>query len=385
VTGKKKSPKTEKEKVPAGKAAPRKRRSAPEEREDESHALVPVGAPVEIEDREVELEEDHELEEEITVSPDDVLSSPPEVSGDAELTVLAVDEDEEAAGLVRYDPVRAYIHQIRRYPLLTPDEEHDVATRYVRTRDPGLARRLVTSNLRLVVKIAHEYSRVHQNLMDLVQEGNVGLIQAVEKFDPERGVKLSTYSSWWIRAYILKYLLNSWRLVKVGTTQAQRKLFFNLHKQQELLRERGVVPTPQLLAEALDVSEREVSEMQKRMAASDLSLSTPLRSDEDDGRTVMDLMSDHQGIPEEVVAADELRRLVSDKLHAYAAGLKGRDLVIMRERLLSDEPMTLKDIGDRYGISRERARQLEKRLMTQLREYLTTELGDNVVVALGFE
>jgi len=124
--------------------------------------------------------------------------------------------------------------------------------------------------------------------------------------------------------------------------------------------------------------------MQKRMAASDLSLSTPLRSDEDDGRTMMDLMSDHQGIPEEVVAADELRKLVSDKLHAYAARLKGRDLVIMRERLLSDEPMTLKDIGDRYGISRERARQLEKRLMTQLREYLTTELGDNVVVALGF-
>jgi len=369
-----------------GTASRRRGAARPDEPEDGARALIPVGAPVEIEDREVELEEEHEVEEEITVSPDDILSSPPEVSGDAELAVLAVGEDEEdVAGLVRYDPVRAYIHQIRRYPLLTPDEEHDVATRYVRTRDPALARRLVTSNLRLVVKIAHEYSRVHQNLMDLVQEGNVGLIQAVEKFDPERGVKLSTYSSWWIRAYILKYLLNSWRLVKVGTTQAQRKLFFNLHKQQELLRERGVVPTPQLLAEALDVSEREVSEMQKRMAASDLSLSTPLRSDEDDGRTVMDLMSDHQGIPDEVVAADELRRLVSDKLHAYAAGLKGRDLVIMRERLLSDEPMTLKDIGDRYGISRERARQLEKRLMTQLREYLTSELGDNVVVALGFE
>lgn len=385
MTGKKKIEKTDKEKVPAGKTGARKRKVAREKREDAGHSLIPVGRPIEVEDREVAFEEETEVEEEITVSPEDVLSSPPEVSGDAELAVLTVEDEEETAGLVRYDPVRAYIHQIRRYPLLTPDEEHDVATRYVRTRDPRLARRLVTSNLRLVVKIAHEYSRVHQNLMDLVQEGNVGLIQAVEKFDPERGVKLSTYSSWWIRAYILKHLLNSWRLVKVGTTQAQRKLFFNLHKQQELLRERGVVPTPQLLAEALDVSEREVTEMQKRMAASDLSLSTPLRSDEDDGRTMMDLMSDHQGIPEEVVAADELRKLVSDKLHAYAARLKGRDLVIMRERLLSDEPMTLKDIGDRYGISRERARQLEKRLMTQLREYLTTELGDNVVVALGFE
>ena len=370
MTGKKKSPKSEKSKTV---------------KKSES-ALIPANAPLEIEDREVEFEEESESEEEITVSPEDILSSAPESSEEAgEVTLLPAEEDDESAGLVRYDPVRAYIQQIRRYPLLTADEEHDVATRYVQTRDPRLGRRLVTSNLRLVVKIAHEYSRVHQNLMDLVQEGNIGLIQAVEKFDPERGVKLSTYSSWWIRAYILKYLLNSWRLVKVGTTQAQRKLFFNLHKQQELLRERGIVPTPQLLAEALDVSEREVSEMQKRMAASDLSLSTPLRSDEDDGRTLMDTMSDGQGIPDEVVAAEELRALVSEKLHAYAARLKGRDLVIMRERLLSDEPMTLKDIGDRYGISRERARQLEKRLMNQLREYLTEELGDNVVVALGFE
>jgi len=383
VTGKKKSPKNDKPKAPPKGGASRKAPPVADDREEGVVSLVPREAPLEIEDREVELEE--ESEEEITVSPEDILSTGPEPSVDEGLELLPVPDEDEAAGLVRYDPARAYIQQIRRYPLLTPDEEHDVATRYVRTRDPRLARRLVTSNLRLVVKIAHEYSRVHQNLMDLVQEGNIGLIQAVEKFDPERGVKLSTYSSWWIRAYILKYLLNSWRLVKVGTTQAQRKLFFNLHKQQELLRERGIVPTPQLLAEALDVSEREVSEMQKRMAASDLSLSTPLRSEEDDGRTIGDLMSDHQGIPDEVVAADELRRLVSEKLHAYAGRLKGRDLVIMRERLLSDEPMTLKDIGDRYGISRERARQLEKRLMNQLREYLTSELGDNVVVALGFE
>lgn len=349
-------------------------------------ALVPSTVPVDVEDSLVELESDPEEEEEITVSPEDILGAVPEpADAGGDLPVPDFSGDEDTSGLVRYDPVRAYIQQIRRYPLLTPDEEHDVATRYVRTRDPNLGRRLVTSNLRLVVKIAHEYSRVHQNLMDLVQEGNIGLIQAVEKFDPQRGVKLSTYSSWWIRAYILKYLLNSWRLVKIGTTQAQRKLFFNLHKQQELLRERGIVPTTQLLAEALDVPEREVNEMQKRMSAGDLSLSTPLRSDDDDGRTIMDLMGDHEGIPDEVVAAEELRSLVSEKLHAYASRLKGRDLVIMRERLLSDEPMTLKDIGDRYGISRERARQLEKRLMVQLREYLTSELGDNVVIALGFE
>lgn len=347
--------------------------------------LVPSSLPLEVSDEDVQIEDVAE-EEEITVNPEDILSSVPDSSTNIDdVLPIGFEEDDDVTGLVRYDPVRAYIQQIRRYPLLTPEEEHDLATRYVQTRDLQLAKKLVTSNLRLVVKIAHEYSRIHQNLMDLVQEGNIGLIQAVEKFEPDRGVKLSTYSSWWIRAYILKYLLNTWRLVKVGTTQAQRKLFFNLHKQQELLRERGIVPTAALLAEALDVPEREVTEMQKRMSASDLSLSTPLRSDEDDGRTMMDLIGDVSNMPDEVVAAEELRKIVTEKLHAFASRLKGRDLVIMRERLLSDEPMTLKDIGDRYGISRERARQLEKRLLKQMREYLTAELGDNVVVALGFE
>jgi RNA polymerase sigma-32 factor len=253
-------------------------------------------------------------------------------------------EDEDTTGLVRYDP-SARLHSAN--PPLSAayaEEELDIATRYVQSRDPQLAKKWS----RPTFACGEDRARVQPDsseLMDLVQEGNIGLIQAVEKFEPDRGVKLSTYSSWWIRAYILKYLLNTWRLVKVGTTQAQRKLFFNLHKQQELLRERGIVPTTALLAEALDVPEREVAEMQKRMAASDLSLSTPLRSDEDDGRTMMDLIGDTSSVPDEVVAAEELRKIVTEKLHAFARASRGGISSSCGERLLSDEPMTLKEIG----------------------------------------
>ncbi|MBN2723522.1 MAG: RNA polymerase factor sigma-32 [Deltaproteobacteria bacterium] len=336
---------------------------------------------VEISDNEVEFEDDSE-DEEILEGETEFLST--DESTDNRETSSYSDED-ESSGLVRYDPLRAYIHQVRRYPLLTPDEEFRIASDYYDNKNPASASKLVTSNLRLVVKIAHEYAKAHYNLLDLIQEGNVGLIQAVDKYDPYRGVKLSTYSSWWIRAYILKYLLNNWRLVKIGTTQAQRKLFFNLYKQQEALTAKGIVPTSQALATALDVPEREVKEMQKRLGSSDLSLSTPLDSSEGDSRSMMDVMPDPIETPDEIAGANEIHKLVSEKIQLFAKDLSGRDLVIMRERLLSDEPLTLKEIGDRYGISRERARQLEKRLLTKLREFLEDQLGENVNIALGFE
>jgi RNA polymerase sigma-32 factor len=338
---------------------------------------------VEVKDEDIEIEQD----EEILLEPEEVIGSPQVDSAkkSQEERVNAILKKSEGK-LVKYDPLKAYIQQVRHYPLLNADEEHQTAIIYQNTHDRKAAKRLITSNLRLVVKIAHEYSKVNNNLLDLIQEGNMGLIQAVEKFDPYRGVKLSTYSSWWIKAYILKYLLNNWRLVKIGTTQAQRKLFFNLHKQQDLLKSKGITPTSNQLAIALDVPEKEVKEMQKRLSSADLSLSTPVKSDDGDGKTVMDFMSNPKAkAPEEIVAADELHRLVSGKIKAFSKDLVGRDLVIMRDRLLSDEPMTLKQIGDRYGISRERARQIEKRLLKKLRAFLETELGDNVQIALGFQ
>ena len=293
---------------------------------------------------------------------------------------------EGTTALARRDPMAAYMAEARRYPLLTREEEHALAVRWVEDGDQDAARRLVTSNLRLVVKIAHEYRRAYQNLLDLVQEGNVGLVKAVQKFDPYRGVKLSTYSGWWIRAYILKYILNNWRLVKIGTTQNQRKLFFNLRKQREKLQAAGVDPTPERIAKELDVSPREVVEMERRMAAPDLSLDAPLGGDDDSsGRTRLDLIEDDFADPEDSVDAAEFKDLLQAKLRRFGADLEGRELEIFSDRLMADEPITLQDLGNRWGVSRERARQIEKRLILRLREYLQGELGDAVQIALGHE
>lgn len=293
---------------------------------------------------------------------------------------------EETVALARRDPMTAYMAEIRRHPLLSREEEYELAVRWVTQGDEEAAKKLVTANLRLVVKIAHEYKRTYQNLLDLVQEGNIGLIRAVQKFDPYRGVKLSTYSGWWIRAFILKFILNNWRLVKIGTTQNQRKLFFNLRKQQAMLKQAGIDPTPERVARALSVSESEVVEMDRRLAAPDASLHAPLRNhDGDVGRTRMDMMEDEHADPEKDVESAEFKHLLAEKLRRFGAGLSGRELEIFRDRLVADEPITLQDLGDRWGVSRERARQLEKRMVLRLREFLQAELGDAVQIALGQE
>jgi RNA polymerase sigma-32 factor len=292
---------------------------------------------------------------------------------------------EGTRALALRDPMAAYMSEVRRYPLLTREEEHDLAVEWVEHGNQEAAKRLVTSNLRLVVKIANEYRRGYQNLLDLVQEGNVGLMKAVQKFDPYRGVKLSTYSGWWIRAYVLKHILNNWRLVKIGTTQNQRKLFFNLRKQRDALVRAGVDPTAENIAKGLDVSTEEVIEMQKRMAAPDASLNAPLGSGGDEGtsRTRMDTLEDGAGGPEDAVSGDQFKRLLHDKLRTFGATLSGREAEIFTNRLIADEPVTLQDLGERWGVSRERARQVEKRMVLRLRAFLQEELGDAVQIALG--
>ncbi len=284
-----------------------------------------------------------------------------------------------SSSIAKRDPMAAYMADVRRYPLLTPDEEHDLAVKLVEHGDTASARRLIEANLRLVVKIAYEYRRAHKNLLDLVQEGNIGLIQAVGKYDPYRGVKLSSYAAFWIRAYILKFILNNWRLVKIGTTQAQRKLFFNLRKEREKLEQLGFQPTTALLAEKLDVSEKEVVEMERRLAAPDASLDAPLGSSDDDGtRTRLDYLPSDGERPDRVVAQNEFSDLLRGKLESFASTLEGREETIFRERWLTDEPLTLQQIGDRYNVSRERARQLEKRMLGRLKKYLEAELGSAV-------
>jgi RNA polymerase sigma-32 factor len=340
-------------------------------------------------------------EDELEAGDDDVIDDEDEVAGvidleeegdaaepgdiDAELERLIAERDEKGqekaaarVSLIKRDPLTAYVQETRRYPLLSREEEHELAVRLVEKGDVAAARKLIESNLRLVVKIAYEYRRAHRNLLDLVQEGNIGLMQAVKKYDPYRGVKLSSYAAWWIRAYILKFILNNWRLVKIGTTQAQRKLFFNLRKERDKLEQLGFTPDAKQLAERLDVSEKDVVEMEKRLAAPDASLDAPLGG-EDEGRSRIDLVeATEAGRPDLRVEQSEFQTLLREKLEKFAEDLKDREETIFRERWLTDEPLTLQQIGDRYGVSRERARQIEKRLMNRLRDFLEAELGTAV-------
>jgi RNA polymerase sigma-32 factor len=267
-----------------------------------------------------------------------------------------------------YSTIGAYLHELRRYPLMTREEEHTVAVRFCKQHEPALAARLITANLRLVVKIAQEYRRAHRNILDLIQEGNIGLIHAVQKYDPYRGVKLSSYASWWIRAYILKFILANWRLVKVGTTQAQRKLFFNLRKEREKLEKQGYEVEAKHLAAALDVSEQEVVEMERRLNASETSLDAPMRSDEQGDRTQGDFVRAAPALrPDVQVEAGEFGAILKEKLHAFGDTLRDRDLEIFRDRLLNDEPATLVQIAERFGVTRERVRQIEAKALRKLR------------------
>ncbi|HVR60757.1 MAG TPA: RNA polymerase factor sigma-32 [Polyangia bacterium] len=276
----------------------------------------------------------------------------------------------------------SYLQELRDHPLLDREEEHSLAVRYARTHDDAAARRLVTANLRLVVKISQEYRRSHKNLLDLIQEGNIGLIQAVQKYDPYRGVKLSSYAAWWIRAYILKFILANWRIVKIGTTQAQRKLFFNLRKEREKLEKAGLEVEARHLAAALDVTEQEVIDMERRLGSSETSLDSPLRSEEGSERSQGDLMPAAANLrPDVQVEMGEFQELLREKLNRFSERLRDRELDIFRERLLGDNPATLQEIGERYGVSRERARQIEERLKKKLRNFLQAELGDAVDVS----
>jgi RNA polymerase sigma-32 factor len=278
----------------------------------------------------------------------------------------------------RLDPMAAYLREVQRHPLLTPEQTHALATKFVETQDPAIAAQLVTANLRLVVKIAYEYRRAYKNIMDLVQEGNIGLMQAVKRYDPYRGVKLSSYAAWWIRAYILRFILNNWRLVKLGTTQAQRKLFFNLRKKRAELQAMGVDPTNAEIAKRLNVPESDVAEMDVRLAQSEKSLDAPVG--DADGRAIakVDMMPAAGAGPETQMADEELQSLLKEKLAEFRKTLldKEKDVAIFDLRLVADDPLTLQDLGDRFGISRERVRQLEQRLLLRLRDYLKREMGD---------
>jgi len=276
--------------------------------------------------------------------------------------------------LAPYDPLQRYLAEVRRYPFLTKEEELHLFNDFQATGNRESAVKLIVSNLRVSVAIAAEYLHSGADYLDLIQEGNVGLMQAIKKFDPAKGSRFHSYAAWWVRAYILRYLLNTYRMVKIGTTQSQRKLFYNLNKEKRKLEREGFAPDTKLLADRLNVREQDVIEMSQRLGSWDLSLDAPLGPDQEG--TLLDVLPS-QGMPaDESLAHTELRDLFRKKLAEFAATLDDRYADILRNRILSETPLTLDDLGKKYSISRERARQLEEKIIKRLRDFMKKEIKD---------
>jgi len=277
--------------------------------------------------------------------------------------------------MIPFDPLRRYLQEIGKFTILSEEEERTLAIRYREQGDREAALKLVVSNLRLVVKIAFEYHRYWTtNLLDLIQEGNVGLMQAVARFDPYRGVRFTTYASFWIRAYILKFVMDNWRLVKIGTTQAQRRLFFDLNKEKQRLEQMGFDPVPKLVAQRLSVKPEEVVEMNQRMEMPDISLDA--RVDTDSSATFGDLIPGHATPPDEELGQHEFQKLLGQKLAEFRRGLTGREQDIFEQRMIAEQPLTLREIAEKYAISPERVRQIENEILEKVRIFLREEIPD---------
>jgi len=260
-----------------------------------------------------------------------------------------------------------YMAQINQMPILSPEEEFELALRYREKADSEAAHRLITSNLRFVVKIALEYKNYGLKLLDLIQEGNIGLMMAVKKFDPRRGCRLISYAVWWIRAYIQNFIIKSWSLVKIGTTQAQKKLFYKLGKVRRLLEApQGDHPRSyEDIAKDLGVKEEEIHEMEQRMGGRDLSLDLPF--DEDQELTPLALLPNDAPDQEDVLIRSQDSQIQKDEVSKALARLNERERYIITQRIMRDKPLTLREIGDTFKVSRERIRQIEKEALTKLR------------------
>lgn len=269
------------------------------------------------------------------------------------------------------DSIRAYMDQVRRVPLLTREQEVELATRHRASQDPGAALRLVDANLRFVVRVALGYRRYGVPLPDLIQEGNLGLIQAVERFDPTRGIRLISYAVWWIRAYIQSAVLRSWSMVRVGTTHTQRRLFYRLPSEAAALAGGGGAGGAEELAERLGVPPGEVRDMQRRLAGRDVSLDGPV--DDDRGFSPMDRLADGGHDPESEAAEAQDRAARRHRLQDALGSLPARERVIVEQRHLAEEPRTLAQLGEELGLSRERVRQLESAALVKLRRALVAD------------
>ena len=267
----------------------------------------------------------------------------PEISIDDDTTVDSIPEEKAIVAKDYYpsrqNPLDIYLREVNRIPPISREEEKALALRYVEQKDMAAAKSLIQANLWLVVKIARDYQNAAKNLLDLIQEGNMGLMEAVKHFDPLREVRLPSYAAWWIKAYIVRYLIANFRMVKIGTTQAQRKLFFNLKKEKEKLERQGFFPAPKLLAEKLQVRESDVIEMEQRMGSSDMSVDTPLHDNPDSD--MLSVLPNHQESAEDLLADHETITNLRNNFDQFEKSLNDKEKIIFRKRLLSEEKAKL--------------------------------------------
>jgi RNA polymerase sigma-32 factor len=291
-----------------------------------------------------------------------------------------VDDDESQVeaerGVVPYSPLDAYLAEIRRFTPLSKEDEHAAAVAYHTTKSPDAAYKLVSGSLWLVVKIARDYERVAKNVLDLIQEGNIGLMEAVRNFDPYRGVRFPSYAVWWIRAYIIRYIIANWRMVKIGTTQAQRKLFFNLKKESDRLEREGIYPSTKLLAEKLAVKEGEVIEMSQRLGGSDMSFDAPLQDDNES--TLLSVIPSDGESAEEQLAKKQLQTSLASSVAEFEAGLSDKERQIFKGRVVAEDKLTLQELSDVLSLSKERVRQIENKLRDKLKAFVTKKLGSEL-------
>lgn len=282
-----------------------------------------------------------------------------------------------SSSLTQTDPLLGvYLKEVQKYPLLTREEEHDLAVKFVEGKDREALQKLVTSNLRFVVKIAFEYVHYRAKLLDLIQEGNMGLVRAVQDFNPYKEVRLTTYAVWWIRSYIQDFLLRNHSLVKLGTTQNQKRLFYRLRAEQKKLEQLGISPhdSVKLLASTLDVREKDVREMDQRLTQNEVSLNVP--EHREDRREAIQNLADPAMPVDESLGDQEQRQIFHDILTKFAVTLEGREKWIFQERLTAESPLTLQEIGDKYGVTKERARQLEEQVKAKLKDFVSAHYPD---------
>ena len=280
----------------------------------------------------------------------------------------------ESHDVVPVTALQQYLAEVHLYPYLSKDEELRLFHEYRTHGNRDAAVKLIMANLRVSLSIAAEYLHTGADHMDLIQEGNVGLMHAIKKFDPSKNVRFYAYAAWWSRAYILRYLLNNYRLVKLGTTQDQRKLFYNLKKERAKLEREGFAPDTKLLADRLNVRERDVIEMGQRLGNWELSLDQPIGEDQEG--SLLDVLPSQQVPADEQLAQTQLKTLFRAKLAEFVKTLDERDEDILRNRILSETPLTLDDLGAKYSISKERTRQLEARIINRLRDYIKKDIKD---------